>query len=54
MKAFARKGVSFVQIQEQPRDLEIVMFWQKSATPPPVLQSFLDVAHQVVRRPRKV
>jgi DNA-binding transcriptional LysR family regulator len=52
VKAFARKGVSFVQLREQPPDLEIVMFWQKSV-PPPVLRSFLEVAQQVVRRPRK-
>ena len=54
VKAFARKGVSFVQLREQPPDLEIVMFWQKSAAPPPVLRSFLEVAQQVIRRPRKV
>jgi DNA-binding transcriptional LysR family regulator len=53
VKAFARKGVSYIQLQEQPRNLEIVMFWQKSATPSPVLRSFLEVAQQVVRRPRK-
>jgi DNA-binding transcriptional LysR family regulator len=54
VKAFAHKGVSFVLTREQPPNLKIVMFWRKSAAPPPVLQSFLEVAHQVVRPPRKV
>jgi DNA-binding transcriptional LysR family regulator len=53
IKTFSHRGVTYVPTREQPSDLKIVMIWRKTETLAPVLSSFLDVAHQMVRFPRR-